>query len=118
MSVIAAAPLAILPAKYAYEEFKYKHLPGGMSNKQNMMVALVMTMFCHIMAVMLPNVGTVIALTGATVNPFIGFIFPIIFFLKLDQSAITSRPKILAIFIMLAIVVVSILGFVQTIDEL
>jgi len=113
VAVISAAPLAILPAKYAYEELIYKHIPGGMTNKQNTMVALVMTLFCYISAVMLPNVGSVIAITGATVNPFIGFIFPILFYLKLDPSALTSKSKLFAIFVMLTTIAVSILGLIE-----
>jgi len=93
IAVIAAAPLAILPAKYAYEEMKYRN---GMTPTQNISVSVCMTVFCYILAVIMPNVGTVIAVTGATVNPFIGFIFPILFYLKIDPAPMNSSSKCMA----------------------
>jgi len=64
-------------------------------------------------AVVLPNVGDVIAITGATVNPFIGFIFPIMFYLKIDPSPMSSAGKRLGIFVILVTIIVSVLGIVQ-----
>ena len=43
-----------------------------------------MVVFCYLAAVCVKDIGSVISIAGATVNPFIGFLFPIIFYLKLD----------------------------------
>jgi amino acid permease len=72
-----------------------------------------MTLLCYVAAVVLPNVGDVIAITGATVNPFIGFIFPILFYLKIDPSPMSSAGKRLGIFVILVTIIVSILGILQ-----
>ena len=71
-----------------------------------------MILICYILAVMVPNIGTVISVAGATVNPFIGFIFPIVFYLKLDSKPF-SLNKLFAIVVLVLIVVISILGFRQ-----
>jgi len=41
---------------------------------------------CYLSAILIPDIGAVISLAGATVNPFIGFVFPIIFYLKLESD--------------------------------
>lgn len=110
IAVIAAAPLAILPAKYAYEEMKYRN---GMTPTQNICVSVCMTLLCYIMAVIMPNVGTVIAVTGATVNPFIGFIFPILFYLKIDPAPMNSRSKLVAQLVLFGCILVSMLGLAK-----
>ena len=94
VAVIAAAPLAVLPAKYAWEALR--HGIEEMSGRENILVTALMVLFCYTMALALPNVGSVIAVTGATVNPFIGYIFPIWFYLKLDPEANLSKNKIVA----------------------
>ena len=48
------------------------------------MTSFGMVFMCYLLAVIIPNVGGVIALTGATVNPFIGFFFPILFYIKIE----------------------------------
>jgi hypothetical protein len=79
--VIAAAPMAILPAKYAFEQVISPRQP--LSAPKNVILSLSFTLVCYLCAVFMPNLGFIITLTGATVNPFIGFIFPIIFYLSL-----------------------------------
>ena len=71
-----------------------------------------MVIFCYSMALLLPNVGSVIAVTGATVNPFIGFIFPVMFYLKIDRSPALSAQKLFAKIVLVAVLLVSILGLV------
>ena len=82
MAVIAAAPMAVLPAKYSWENMR--HGAGTMSGRENIIISFGMVLFCYILALALPNVGSVIAVTGATVNPIIGFILPILFYIKID----------------------------------
>ncbi len=110
VAVIAAAPLAVLPTKYAWEAAR--HGIEEMSGKENITVSVLMVIFCYTMALLLPNVGSVIAVTGATVNPFIGYLFPIIFYLKLDPKSASSPEKIIAKAIMLGVSVVSIMGLI------
>ena len=80
---------------------------------QNIVVSTCMVIFCHVMAVIMPNIGSVIAVTGATVNPFIGFIFPILFYLKIDPEPINSRSKLIAQMVLFGCILVTILGMAQ-----
>ena len=109
IAVIAAAPLAVLPAKIAWEALRHEF--GSMSDKENILISVAMVTFCYTMALLLPNVGSVIAATGATINPFIGYIFPIIFYLRLDKSASTST-KICAYSVLTGVIIVSLMGFI------
>ena len=109
VAVIAAAPLAVLPAKYAWEAAR--HGLQEMSGTENILVSVGMVVFCYVLALLLPNVGSVIAVTGATVNPFIGFIFPILFYLKIDGKPASSGHKLLAKAVLLLVLVTSVLGF-------
>lgn len=83
-----------------------------MSGRENIIVSAAMVIFCYSMALLLPNVGSVIAVTGATVNPFIGFIFPVMFYLKIDRSPALSAQKLFAKIVLVAVLLVSILGLV------
>lgn len=70
-----------------------------------------MVIFCYICALLLPNVGTVIAVTGATVNPMIGYILPIIFYIKIDPQPRKSFSKVVAMVTLTLVALVSIMGF-------
>ena len=111
VAVIAAAPLAVLPAKYAWEALRHG-TDVEMGKRENIFVSAMMVIFCYALALLLPNVGSVIAVTGATVNPFIGFIFPIMFYLNLDPEPKNSYSKLAAKAILAFVSVVSILGFI------
>ena len=111
VAVIAAAPLAVLPAKFAWEALR--HGLGEMSEKENIIISVLMVAFCYLIALLLPNVGAVIAATGATVNPFIGFIFPILFYLKIDPAPMSSRSKLVAQLVLFGCILVSILGLAK-----
>jgi len=111
VAVIAAAPMAVLPAKFSWQAMRHEGTQE-MSFRENALVSAGMVLFCYTMALLLPNVGSVIAVTGATVNPFIGFIFPIMFYLKIDKSPALSAGKIFAKVILLGVLVVSILGLI------
>ena len=110
VAVIAAAPLAVLPAKYTWEALRYG--VDKMSVKENIFVSVAMIFLCYTLALLLPNVGSVIAVTGATVNPFVGYILPILFYLRLDPEPERSRNKITAKIILLVVIIISITGFI------
>ena len=84
-----------------------------MNSYQNICVTVCMVSFCYSLAVIMPNIGSVIAITGATVNPFIGYIFPILFFLKIDPAPMNSRSKVKAQCVLYLCVVVTMLGMAQ-----
>ena len=101
--------MAVLPAKFSWQALRHAG-DAEMSDRENFIVSALMVIFCYSMALLLPNVGTVIAVTGATVNPFIGFIFPVLFYLKLDKSPALSAGKLFAKLVLLGVLIVSVLG--------
>ena len=58
-----------------------------MTESQNQKITVAIILICYSLAACIPNIGSVISIAGATVNPFIGFLFPIIFYLKIDGDA-------------------------------
>jgi amino acid permease len=88
---------------------------GPMTKAQNKVITLGIVFTCYILAVCIPDVGAVISIAGATVNPFIGFLFPIIFYLKLKPKRNSVKDLIeeaFAYFVIIIISVVSIAGFI------
>ena len=75
--MLAAAPLCILPAKDTVEELFYKK--EGMNKKVNALVTLALIFVCYLLSILIENIGDAITLAGATVNPVIGFIIPVVF---------------------------------------
>jgi amino acid permease len=51
-----------------------------------------------VFACIVPNIGDIITIIGATTNPLVGFLFPILFYLKLHPE-ISSFKKAQAFFI-------------------
>ena len=83
-----------------------------MSNKENIIVSLLMVLFCYILALTLPNIGSVIAVTGATVNPVIGYILPIVFYMKIDPQPMLSMNKVVAKAALALVALVSFMGLI------
>ena len=84
-TIFAAAPLCVLPSKDTFEELVYPD--KGMSNKQNLLVTIIMCLACYGLAVAIPGISDAITILGCTTNPMIGFILPIVFYLKIFPEA-------------------------------
>ena len=84
-AIFAAAPMCVLPSKDTYEELVYSQ--SGMNNKQNALVTIGMCIICFALAVAIPGIGDAITILGCTTNPIIGFILPIVFYLKIIDDA-------------------------------
>jgi hypothetical protein len=84
--VLFATPLTILPCKDSIEE---SLLPSDktFTKKQNLVVTFLLTTVCFGISVVIPNIGDAMTILGATTNSAIGFLFPIIFYLKIEQKA-------------------------------
>jgi len=66
-----------------------------------------MVISCWLAACLIPNIGDIITLIGATTNPLVGFLFPILFYLKLYPEIPMSK-KVFAIFIIAVTIISSI----------
>lgn len=109
MSTISATPFCFLPAKETFL-LLIRQPPDTVTNRQNFLMSWVLVMMTFLLSVAIPNIKDAIAITGATSNPFIGFIFPILFYVKLDPLPIRSKEKIVALAILTAVVISSIMG--------
>ena len=83
-----------------------------------MAVTFIIVLLCYIAAVTVKDIGSVISIAGATVNPFIGFLFPIIFYLRLDYihnkddlSCSRILDIIFAVFAAIVILAICVAGF-------
>lgn len=65
-------------------------------------------------ALLVSGVGDAMALVGASINPTIGFILPIIFYWKtIPKKAFLSTEKLTAFVVAVVITICSVLGLVQ-----
>jgi amino acid permease len=108
IAVITATPTCIIPAKETYFSLIKSKM---ITNLHNRLITVALVSITFILSVALPNIKAAIALTGATINPLIGFIFPILFYLKLEKNlSIKSPQKLFALFILMFVVITSILA--------
>ena len=77
-SVMAAAPLCVLPSKDTIEELFFKE--NGMSRKNNILFTFLLVTINCVLASFIPNIGDAMTLVGSTINPIIGFIMPVVFY--------------------------------------
>ena len=116
-SVIAAAPLCVLPSKDTVEELFYKE--KGMTSKQNFFVTLALTTVNCVMALFIPSIGEAMTLVGSTINPIIGFILPVVFYWdQIKEKSIFSIEKMTGIANCAVIIVVSVLSLVKFFTDL
>ena len=120
-AVICSSPLAVLPAKLSLFTLITNKPGSKMTEKQNQLITVVIIFVCYILAASIPNIGSVISIAGATVNPFIGFLFPIIFYLKIDGDARKSEAltieyvldRLVAYSVIVLISIISVIGFLN-----
>lgn len=83
-TVMSSGPLWMLPCKDTWEEVFYGD--NTMTESQNISVTLILTGICFLLAVLLPGIGDVISIVGNTCGPLIGFLFPIMWYLKITKN--------------------------------
>lgn len=115
VTLCCAGPLCVLPVKDSVEEVLFPQT--GMGKKQNVIVTIVIMLFNLVIANVIPSVGTAIDLLGCTTNPLIGFILPILFFLKLCPHE-TKAKRYTSIALLIFISVVSVIALILTILKL
>lgn len=60
-----------------------------------------LTVISFILSLAIPNIGDAMTILGATTNSGIGFILPIVYYLRLERKAPTwSNKKLIAYFVM------------------
>ena len=104
--ILFATPLTILPCKDTIEEL---FLPPEqkLNTKQNALATFVIVLISFGLSLAIPNIGDAKTILGATPNSGIGFILPIIFYLKLERKAPTWSNKKVAAYIIFGFICIS-----------
>eukprot|EP00351_Strombidinopsis_sp_SopsisLIS2011_P003617 CAMPEP_0116878914 /NCGR_PEP_ID=MMETSP0463-20121206/10664_1 /TAXON_ID=181622 /ORGANISM="Strombidinopsis sp, Strain SopsisLIS2011" /LENGTH=203 /DNA_ID=CAMNT_0004527611 /DNA_START=1087 /DNA_END=1698 /DNA_ORIENTATION=- len=111
-AISSAAPLVVLPAKDTVEEIICRG--NQMTNNQNVLVTFVLIFTCYCMGLFIPNISAAMTLVGATTNPAVGFILPIVFYwATIPEKSIFSVQKLTALAVATIIIMVSILGLIN-----
>ena len=109
-TVFAAAPIWVLPPKDTFEALFFSSY--GMTIKQNLIVTFGMCFACYICAIIIPGIGDVITILGCTTSPLVGFVLPVIFYLKLIED-VSIWKKLTWISIVVLMVVISFMGLMD-----
>jgi amino acid permease len=83
--VVFATPLTILPCKDTLEELLLKP-EQRFTPKQNALCTFLIILLSFGLALAIPNIGDAMTILGATTNSGIGFILPIIFYLRMERK--------------------------------
>lgn len=84
--VMFASPFCVLPVKDSLEELFIKDKEVKFSFKQNMFITLAIIAVAWVFAIVVPTIGDAMTILGATTNTFIGFLLPIVFYLKIESK--------------------------------
>ena len=119
-AIASAAPLVVLPAKDTCEEMIARGNPHRrLSKKENVLVTLGLILVSYALAILIPNIQSAMTLVGATTNPAVGFILPIIFYWKSIESQnvpICSVTKVVAMVVAVFIIGISLLSLYNWFD--
>ena len=81
------------------------------SKVQNIQWTFIFTIIAYVVAFFVPSLGDIMTILGATTNTGIGFLFPIIFYLKIekDNGGTWAPNKLIAYFVFVTISICSII---------
>ena len=113
--ILFATPLTLLPCKDTVEELFLKN-GAKLNNWQNIVTTFVLVVISFGISILIPNIGDAMTILGATTNTFIGFLMPIIYYLKIERHAPASAPHKVVAYIVFIVVsccsVIEILTFI------
>jgi amino acid permease len=104
--ILFATPLTILPCKDTIEEL-FLQPEQKLSGKQNALATFVIVLISFGLSLAIPNIGDAMTILGATTNSGIGFLLPIIYYLKLERKAPRWSNKKVAAYIVFAFICIS-----------
>jgi amino acid permease len=84
--ILFATPLTILPCKDTVEEL-FLQPNQKLSAKQNLLVTFILVLVSFVLSLAIPNIGDAMTILGATTNSGIGFLLPIVYYLRLERKA-------------------------------
>jgi hypothetical protein len=79
----------------------------------------IFTIISYVVAFVVPSLGDIMTILGATTNTGIGFLFPIVFYLKIEkENGGTWAPnKLIAYFVFVTISMCSVIELYSFIDK-
>ena len=101
--VTIAAPFCILPMKDSVEEIRNKKL----TPKENVMWTMIFVWTCCIISCAFRSIKTPMTILGATTNSAIGFLLPILYYLKMEKRTSPWTNMKIACYIVFAFVCIS-----------
>ena len=113
-----ASPFALLPVKDSIEELIMEH-GTKFDFKENFIVTLFLVCISYLVAILVPTFGDILTILGATTNSGIGFLIPIVFYLKIKEKELKccSLMRFVCYIVFLTICVCSIITLVVFIDK-
>ena len=90
LAVFAATPLQMYPARDALEDLIFDS-KEEITPTKNFYLTLSMVTGCFILACLLPSINDALTLIGGTTNPMVGFIIPILIYLKMKPTPWKTR---------------------------
>lgn len=111
MVVLFASPFCVLPAKDSIEELIMGESRKNFSVAQNFGCTLFIVIVSWGIAVKIPTIGDAMTILGATTNSGIGFLLPIIFYLKIEREngGAWRKDKVLSYLVFFTICVCSVI---------
>jgi len=89
-----------------------------MTKTQNIVATFCICLLATLPALLVSGVGDAMALVGASINPLIGFIMPIVFYWKtIPKKPLLSTEKLTALIVGITIGICSILGLYQFLSQ-
>lgn len=116
LAMISTAPLDLLPCKNSIEEMFFKE--KGMSSKENFMVTFALVTLSAAFALFIDSIGDAMTLIGNTINPIVGFILPIYFWLPfIEDQPWYSSEKLKCYITAIVVMAVSVLSLIEFFSE-
>lgn len=110
-SVLAAAPLCVLPTKDAVEELFYKG--SRMTTGQNFLVTFGILVISGALGIAVPDIGTAMTVVSTTIIPIVGFVIPVVLFWpQIKDDSWCSFHKPASVLLLVIIIGSSILSLV------
>ncbi len=102
--VAFASPFCVLPMKDSIEEVRGK---GKFTKSENIKWTLVLTAVTCALSCGVTSIGTVMTVLGATTNSAIGFLLPIMFYLKVEKKTPKYTNIKIAAYLLFAFICIS-----------
>lgn len=81
--VAFASPFCILPMKDSIEEVRGR---GPFNKKENLLWTALLVAICCILSCAVMSIGAAMTILGATTNSAVGFLLPVVFYMKVERK--------------------------------